>query len=237
MKQRMNLWIARSLMMGLLVTNACSYKKATIEPSNVSNGYSNETFVDPRDGQVYPIIRIGSQVWMQKNLNFRSRLHSWWYGHDSLEGNIYGRLYQWDTACKVCPSGWHLPSNKEWQQLIDFLGGEKVAGGKMKSTWGWYKDSTTISTNSSGFTALPGGLRSPLRPYMFAGIGEGAFFWSSTEWPWTSTPSSGQSDVYPPTSAESSNTAWNRGLNYQRETVTHHNSAKTAGHSVRCVKD
>jgi len=174
------------------------------------------TFTDPRDGQVYPTVQIGSQCWMQKNMNYETG-NSWCYKDNSTNCNTYGRLYNWETALKVCPKGWHLPSDEEWTVLTDYLGGETVAGGKMKEagTVDWLSPNTGV-TNSSGFTALPGGLR---------GYGDDfrhltyyAYFWSSTEY----------SSAY----------AWRRNLNYNSQDVTRdYGYYKANGFSCRCLKD
>ena len=96
--------------------------------------------------------------------------------------NEYGRLYNWyavDDARGLCPSGWHIPSDGEWTSMIDFLGGQLIAGGKMKTTYGWYDGGN--GTNSSGFSGLPGSNRSiPIGE--FAGGGERGYWWSSTNY-------------------------------------------------------
>ncbi|TRZ52035.1 hypothetical protein D4S03_04080 [bacterium] len=152
------------------------------------------TFTDPRDGQVYPTVQIGSQCWMQKNMNYETR-DSWCYKNKQSNCQIYGRLYDWQTALHICPRGWHLPSDAEWQKLSDYLGGKSVAGGKMKSTSDWYKNGN--GSNSSGFTALPGGYRY-LYGYFYT-LTYAADFWSSTE--------------------GSSTLAWGRYLGYDHENV------------------
>jgi len=75
---------------------------------------------------------IGTQVWMTKNLNYATASGSWCYGNNTDSCAVYGRLYDWNTALTVAPSGWHLPNDAEWQILIGYLGGSNVAGGKMK---------------------------------------------------------------------------------------------------------
>ena len=110
-------------------------------------------------GQVYNTVLIGDQCWLKENLNYGAG-YSWCYDNDTANCNTYGRLYDWQTAQNVCPSGWQLPSNVEWAILTDFLGGLSVAGGKMKEVGNahWAAPNTG-ATNSSGFTALPGGYR------------------------------------------------------------------------------
>jgi len=115
------------------------------------------TFTDSRDGEKYNWVRIGDQIWMAENLNYKTT-NSWCYDKNDSKYNTYGRLYNWEAAMQACPSGWHLPSNDEWRQLADFLGGRSVAGGKMKqSGTSHWKSPNTYATNSSGFSALPGG--------------------------------------------------------------------------------
>ncbi len=91
-------------------------------------------FTDHRDGKCYKWIKIGSQIWMAENLNYLSSSGSWCYDDLISNCNIYGRLYDWETAMTACPIGWHLPSSEEWESLTLYLGGKKVAGGKMKET-------------------------------------------------------------------------------------------------------
>jgi uncharacterized protein (TIGR02145 family) len=88
--------------------------------------------VDLRDNHHYKTVIIGSQVWMAENLNYDSGGGCWTYENNSSAAYTYGRLYDWVTAKLVCPMGWHLPDNEEWSTLTNFLGGDSIAGGKMK---------------------------------------------------------------------------------------------------------
>ena len=132
-----------------------------------------------RKGQIYSNVQIGSQCWLQKNMNY-STGNSWCYDNNSSNCNTYGRLYDWQTALGACPSGWHLPSDAEWTSLTDFLGGESIAGGKMKEagTAHWLSPNTG-ATNSSGFTALPGGAR--YANGSFGYLTAGAYVWSASD--------------------------------------------------------
>lgn len=164
--------------------------------------------VDERDGQSYNTVQIGTQCWMKENLNIGTMIQGdinmtdngviekYCYGNEGNNCNIYGGLYQWlemmqyETASGVkgiCPANWHLPTDAEWTILEDYLGGYFVAGGKMKTTGDmnegtglWYYPNNG-ATNSSGFSALPGGWR-------WYGGGEFnylhsiAFFWASNGW-------------------------------------------------------
>jgi len=147
---------------------------------------SVNTFTDQRDGRVYRTVKIGKQVWMAENLAYDAK-GSKCYANNESNVNKYGRLYDWNTAMKICPSGWHLPSKKEWQTLVDFVGGVKIAGEKLKATSGWddFKGSSGNGTDDFDFSALPGGI----------GIFDGSFRWVGINGVWWS--SSGQaSEAY-----------------------------------------
>jgi len=169
------------------------------------------------DGKKYKSVKIGEQEWMAENLNIETPAGSWCYNNDSKNCEKYGRLYDWETAIHVCPSGWHLPSDAEWTTLTNNLGGEDVAGTKMKSTVGWndFEGKTGNGTNTSGFAGLPGGYRN------FFGIldyiGFNGNWWSSTE--------------------ANTNDAWDRSLNYTNGKVYRYYYYKLDGSSVRCIKD
>ena len=148
-------------------------------------------------------VTIGKQVWMTKNLNvdkFRNgdpipeaKTEGEWkaynqageaawcyYENDPKNGAKYGKLYNWyavNDPRGLAPKGWHIPTDAEWTELTDYLGGVEKAGAKMKSKEGWYKNGN--GTNSSGFSGLPGGLRSSYGA--FDVIGYYGYWWSSTE--------------------------------------------------------
>jgi uncharacterized protein (TIGR02145 family) len=135
---------------------------------------------DSRDGKKYKTIQIGDQNIMAENLAFKPDNGNYWaYDNNPANVKIYGYLYNWETAIKVCPDGWHLPSKSEWIKLTDYLG-EKVALGKLiePGTTHWGKN-VNGATNESGFTALPGGDR--FRNESFANIGISGFWWSCTD--------------------------------------------------------
>ncbi|MBI5218675.1 MAG: fibrobacter succinogenes major paralogous domain-containing protein [Bacteroidia bacterium] len=191
------------------------------------------------DNNSYNIVQVGTQCWMKENLKttkYRDNTaipnvtdYSTWSGlstgaycnyNDTLSySETYGKLYNW-YACTdtngLCPSGWHVPTDAEWTTLTDSLGGENIAGGKMKETgtthWAW---PNTDATNESGFTALPGGRR----------INNGSFFDIKVygNW-WTAT----QNDAY---------NAWSRKLSYSDAKVQRNNYSKSFGFSVRCIRD
>ncbi|GGE31766.1 FISUMP domain-containing protein [Psychroflexus planctonicus] len=164
------------------------------------------------DGNNYATVTIGNQVWMSENLNYETG-NSWCYDADDANCDLYGRLYDWQTALTVCPSGWHLPSDAEWTELIDYLGGPSVAGGKMKSVTGWYPPNVE-ATNSSGFSGLPGG--AVITNYYFD-VDYYTYWWSSTEY--------------------NADRAWHRYIYFGNDDSTKHHGNKNYGYSCRCIKD
>ncbi len=197
-------------------------------------------FTDIRDGRKYGIVKINTQVWMSENLHVStyrngdsirhaSTLEEWldagnkqegawcYYDNDPKNGEKYGKLYNWycvKDSRGLAPAGYHVPSDAEWTVLTNFLGGEDLAGQKMKSTTGWSNNGQ--GTNSSGFNGLPGGSR--IEGGNFLGINEGGSWWSSSE----------ESDGY----------AWNRNLDYYDETMVNRNTFNNYdGLSVRCLRD
>ncbi len=192
----------------------------------------NNSFTDFRDGKSYNTVQIGTQCWMKENLNYDQSA----YGNDFCYENnptyctIYGRLYDWEALMQgsltsssnpsgvqgVCPTGWHVPSDDEWTQLTNHLGGASVAGGKLKeigiSHW---QSPNTGATNSSGFTALPGGYRTSSGGFHW--LGSNGYWWSTTE--------------------STINMAWYRSMNYSVGSVSHYDVDKSYGYTVRCIKD
>ena len=123
-------------------------------------------FTDSRDGNTYKTIKIGGRWWMAQNLNYATETGSWCMENDST-GSQFGRFYNWETAMKVSPTGWHLPSKQEFQNLLDSLGGNDDEL--------FHK---LLNDGQSGFNALLTG--SHLEEY--GRKGRSANFWSSTLW-------------------------------------------------------
>jgi uncharacterized protein (TIGR02145 family) len=176
------------------------------------------SFTDSRDGNIYKIVTIGDQIWMAENLAYIPNSGNFW-ANENIE--TYGYLYDWQTALNVCPSGWHLPSDDEWTELTDYLGGTHVAGGELKAI-GTIEDGTGLwhspnssATNETGFTALPGGFCGSNGD--LGNIGDGGYWWSATE--------------------ANENGAWHRNLYYNLTSVTNEDFGKNEGLSVRCVRD
>ena len=177
------------------------------------------TMTDPRDGQVYPTITFGdfllgtNVTWMAHNLNYKVSEGCWAYDNNEKYRKNLGLLYTWEVAKNVCPDGWHLPNETEWNMLVDYFGGEEKAGIALKSTQGW-KDGGN-GDNSSGFNALPAGCRYP----SFMALGECATFWSSLHY---------------------DNTVYRRSLAYNKDKVSRNDNFRRDADdacSVRCVKD
>jgi uncharacterized protein (TIGR02145 family) len=144
------------------------------------------TFTDTRDSKTYKTVKIGTQIWMAENLNFEAK-GSKCYDNKPDNCKKYGRLYDWETAKKACPSGWHLPSGAEWQTLVNFAGGDQDAGRNLKANSGWDgycdgndEDGRTCfdgdGADSYGFSALPGGSGGSNG---FSFVGESGYWWTA----------------------------------------------------------
>ncbi|MDD3875869.1 MAG: FISUMP domain-containing protein, partial [Bacteroidales bacterium] len=139
----------------------------TAGTSRGSVSASSGTFTDTRDGKTYRTVRIGTQTWMTENLNY-STGNSWCFNNNSSNCNTYGRLYDWNTARSVCPSGWHLPSKSDFEALLSNVGGSD------SNAYHALKDG-----GSSGFSALFGGWRHHDGHFYY--IGYYGYWWSSSE--------------------------------------------------------
>jgi uncharacterized protein (TIGR02145 family) len=191
---------------------------------------NSDSIVSDYDGNIYHTVTIGNQVWLKENLK---SLHYYdgtaiigvlsYNNSDSL-ANIYGRIYTWNATMRnytqqgvqgVCPVGYHVPTDSEWTVLGNYLGGNSVAGGKLKETdtAHWYSPNTG-ATNSSGFTAFGGG---EWESGVFQYIKMSGVFWSSTQ--------------------ASSTQAIYRYLQYNTNTLSPYTWNKTLAYSVRCIKD
>ncbi len=217
-------------------TNSNGTSYGTAKSFTTQEGSTGNTFTDPRDGKVYKTVTIGTQVWMAENLRYlpsvvgpgtgsNTTAYYYVYGYDGTDVTAakatsnyatYGALYNWTAAQTSCPTGWHLPSDAEWIELTDYLGGTNNAGGKLKEIgtthWG---SPNTGATNETGFTALPGGNRTNNGTFIFIG-GSGAW-WSASE--------------------SSAARAWYRGMASNYSGVYRYGYGKELGFSVRCVRD
>jgi len=183
---------------------------------NVNKDYLQKgSFTDSRDKKKYGTIKIGDQTWMSENLNYEAGGKC--YGNEPANCTKYGRLYDWKTALSVCPKGWHLPSDNEWQVLEDLAGGDEVAGKKFKARSGWESDQgkSGNGTDIYGFSALPGGGGDS--DGSFYGVGKGGCWWSGTEY--------------------NASRAYYRGMLYNYANVSRSYNDKSVLFSVRCVQD
>jgi uncharacterized protein (TIGR02145 family) len=189
------------------------------------------------DGNAYTPIKIGSQEWLVENLR-TTRFNDgtaipivydqweWdglttparcWYNNDGQYQSVYGGLYNWYAVRtnKLCPLGWHIPNEDEWNWLFSNFGGMGVAGGHLKDTGtvNWVCPNVGAD-NSSGFTALPGGYRSgiPVEPY-FTNLGHIGHFWINSA------------------------SALNIEIHHDKTYIGDNGYGVDFGHSVRCIRD
>jgi uncharacterized protein (TIGR02145 family) len=189
------------------------------------------------DGTNYPVVQIGTQFWMAKNL---ATIHykdgtsvphvmdkeTWsglttgaycFYDINATNLEIYGRLYNWfavNNKSSLCPAGWHIPTNGEWLTLCEYAGGVTNAGGNLKSTILWNSPNTN-ATNKFGFSALPGGYRNKDGNYMY--LKEQGNWWTATE----------SGELY----------SYGRTMQFNHDYASSTQYNKLLGFSVRCIKD
>jgi len=215
-------------------------KKLETQPE-VCKTKSNEELSESPVQTDIPTVTIGTQVWMTKNLNvstFRNgdpipeaKTNEQWkaygkngnptwcyYDNKVKNGDIYGKLYNWyavNDPRGLAPKGFHIPAQEEWSELITFyLGGADIAGIKLKTKSGWFKEGN--GTNSSGFSALPGGCRC-FDGIDFFGLSGTAYWWSS--------------------SSRDTTKAWSYGLEGESGNVYVDDNFFRNGYSVRCLRD
>jgi len=163
------------------------------------------TFTDTRDSKTYKTVKIGEQVWFAENLNCEAKGSkcygeggTTWNGEKDvklskaeIEANCqkYGKLYNRETAKTACPSGWHLPSNAEWDKLLYYVDNSngtespyksKTAAKHLKTKSGWKDNGNGNGTDKFGFSALPGGWGGG--SIYFSGVGEYGNWWSRSEY-------------------------------------------------------
>jgi uncharacterized protein (TIGR02145 family) len=232
-----NLAILSFVLAALLITFTVSCKKVTpdvVLPPPPNSG----TTISDIEANVYRTVTIGTQVWMAENLkttkyndgtsisniivnaSWEATTSGAWcdYNNSSVISIIYGRLYNWYAVNtgKLCPTGWHIPSDAEWNTLVTYLEGESAAGGKMKETGtAYWQSPNTGATNSSGFAALPSGYRN--YSGSFINLGFFCYWWSTSEY--------------------NSSTALYRNISYNNASLYRYFLNKPNGFSVRCLKN
>ncbi len=241
MNNRKQNWIVQFLLIAIFLafTNSCK-NPTNGKTTAVFNPHITYGTMTDQDGNEYKTVTIGKQVWMAENLRttkycdgspiknvtdkdeWKALKTAAYCNYKNTANNdtiaTHGRLYNWYTVNtgKLAPAGWHIPSDAEWTELTTYLGGESVAGPKLKEIGAinWYTD-YSYATNESGFTALPGGYRKYNGE--FSNINNYARWWSSTE--------------------ESSSDAWLRDMDDSFIDSLIDSDCKFLGLSVRCVKD
>ena len=185
-------------------------------PANIEYG----SLIDSRDGQKYKTVKIGDRWWLAKNLNYAAD-SSYCYNDEPDSCAIYGRLYPWTVAMQldtiynklnvtytetikgahqgICPDGWHIPSEEEWNEMIDYAdshNGNEGASASLRAKYSWIPDEEyeIKYIDRFGFAGLPAGARANkemrksdcnhsygYETNIYCGVGEEAFFWTSTE--------------------------------------------------------
>ena len=219
--------------LALIFSNSCKKDNSN---SN-SNPVPGPTVTDV-DGNVYHSVTIGTQVWMVENLKTTkyndgtaiplvtdgtawstdtTPAYCWYNNDEATYKSTYGALYNWYTvkSGKLCPAGWHVPTDAEWGTLVAYLGDSTLVGGKLKEagTAHWVSPNTGAS-NSTGFTALPSGSRYSNAAFYLNG--KYGWLWSSTE--------------------SSAANAWHEYMQYNSSAIFRTSGSKGLGFSVRCIK-
>ena len=198
------------------------------------------------DGNKYKTIKIGTQTWLSENLKTTTyndgtaipRVKSYdawaelstpaycWYSNDSANKEDYGALYNWYAVNtkKLCPEGWHVPSDEEWTELRTYLGDKGNAGNALKeSGTSHWKSPNSDASNTTGFTGLPGGYRDYKGPFNL--LLRDAYWWSSTE-SYRYVPIDSASSIY-----------FYRNLRYDDSDLFRNITDKSFGLCVRCLMD
>jgi uncharacterized protein (TIGR02145 family) len=223
-----------------LLINSCKKDDTNIHEIVFNTALSYGTVMDI-DSNVYKTIKIDTLIWMAENLRttkYRNGFpigtttpatkdvkddeapkYQWAYGGNESNVLTYGRLYTWNAIIdtgNICPVGWHIPSDVEWTDLTDYLGGENVAGRKLKETGNnhWLHKKSD-ATNESGFTGLPGGYR--LYDGAFSDLNSIGYWWSK--------------DV------ANAKLVWYRSLDSNSDSASRGYYFGRGGFSVRCIKD
>jgi uncharacterized protein (TIGR02145 family) len=205
--------LASQLRFGLRFEIAGNSTKRSVSAYQQTGGNGSGTLTDSRDGRTYRTVVIGGKRWMAENLNYQTSGGSWCYKNKYSKCDEYGRLYDWNTAKTVCPEGWHLPDNQEWDNLIDVVGGRKIAKKVLKAT-------TWNGTDNYGFSALPGGHR-----YEDIFHSNGAFARARSFGYWRTASDGGVYVI-----------GWSRKINYINISIPNMD-LREFGFSVRCVCD
>jgi len=205
-----------------------------INHANMSDEIAG-SFIDERDGQEYKWVMIGDQIWMGENLNYgvyiskyespseNESAEKYCYKNNLENCTKYGGLYQWFELMDysvvegdrgLCPQGWHVPSSKDWEDLLNTIGRSNSAE-KLKSVSGWSKKQP--GSNEYGFNALAGGMVHSRTLNHFEDLGKHAYFWSSSNFEIT--------------------TSWSWIIYGDKNEIVRINEGNKNSFSARCVKD
>lgn len=235
-KEKTNNYLLKNNYSSIVSSNNINYKLSNYNCIFFNPDNNQVTDIDQN---VYNTIQIGTQTWIQSNLNV-SRYNNgdiipqvtdptqwvnittgaWcYYNYNSSNGSIYGKLYNWyavNDPRGLAPQGWHIPNDVEWNYLKTFLGGEKIAGGKMKETGiSHWLNPNTGATNVSDFNGLPSGFCFNFGKFDYQG--KHSYWWSSTE--------------------EDASYAWCINLLYNNPKINTYKFLKTYGFSIRCIQN
>jgi uncharacterized protein (TIGR02145 family) len=206
--------------------------------ANVEHLQDFRAVVKDIEGNIYTVVKIGAQWWMGENLkttylndgtpiplvtdgsawaNLGTPGYCWFNNNMTTYGNAYGALYNWNTVAtdKLCPANWHVPSDAEWLVLSNYLGGETVAGGKLKEPGTMHWNAAVGATDESGFSLRAGGARIATGDFLANPFS--AYLWSSK-------------------SVDAAN-AWSVEIWYGNISFVYPSYPKKDGFSVRCIKD
>jgi uncharacterized protein (TIGR02145 family) len=237
MKKQTKTMLYAFTMTGLCVLLSSGCKKNDTDDTTTPVAQVETGYVSDFDGNSYKTVKAGTQWWMAQDLKttklndgtpipVKPNNADWinttepamcYYNNDSTNASTYGALYNYYTVTntKICPIGWHIPTHQEWTTLATTLGGDEVAGGKMKETGtSHWNTPNTGATNDSKFTALPSGNRSDQGNY--SGLHNYSLWWTCTPY---------------------SDGAWARNTSYGDGTTSQSCKTPRNGLSVRCVRD
>lgn len=208
----------------IVALNACSDENSvdSKDSVNIENGEAGseaKPLVDKRDGKSYKTTKIGDQVWMAENLNYKVD-KSTCYKNNPSECEKLGRLYEWEAAQDACPGGWHLPSKEEFEILLKKVSKSTELCALCSKNW-------SFGTNPYGFSALPAGY---LKAGNFVYEAERTRFWTSTE---------STDDLYHHYNYDIDKiiSAYHFTINLNYESSAQFSDEKSVSLSVRCLKD
>jgi uncharacterized protein (TIGR02145 family) len=232
-----------SLTAGMVLAMVFTFSCSSDDEGGGDNGYTGSYGSVTYGGKTYRTVEIGTQTWFAENLNYDPGTgNSACYDNQASNCATYGRLYDWSTAMAVCPSGWHLPSNADWDKLFRYVDGSSgtkspysspKAGKYLKATSGWNNGENGKGNGNGidtyGFSALPGGkyIFDGMYSFRFFSIGNAGLWWSASE----GTDGDYSGDYY--------DFAYIRYMlgGYRFDNALSDNSSKSYLFSVRCVKD